>query len=201
MLAMIPVQASAASHQAAPPAPVEWFPSFWEVMADGTVYGPTFHAAIPHLNAPIVGMASTPDGGGYWLVAGDGGVFGYGDATFHGSMAATALHAPVVGITATSGGAGYRLDGSDGGVFTFGDASFFGASPQARGTIVGALMPTPDGHGYWLAVVEEGCQAFGDAHPCISASARPPIGPGHPAIVYPPAVGAAADEGHEMRLP
>ena len=33
-----------------------------------------------HLNAPIVGMASTPTGQGYWLVAADGGVFSYGDA-------------------------------------------------------------------------------------------------------------------------
>ena len=32
----------------------------------------------PH--APFVGMAATPDGGGYWLVASDGGVFAYGDA-------------------------------------------------------------------------------------------------------------------------
>ncbi len=33
-----------------------------------------------HLNRPIVGMAVTPDGGGYWLVASDGGVFAFGDA-------------------------------------------------------------------------------------------------------------------------
>ena len=28
-----------------------------------------------HLNQPVVGMAATPDGKGYWLVASDGGVF------------------------------------------------------------------------------------------------------------------------------
>ena len=27
------------------------------------------------LNQPIVGMAATPDGKGYWLVASDGGIF------------------------------------------------------------------------------------------------------------------------------
>jgi hypothetical protein len=32
-------------------------------------------------------MAATPDGGGYWLVASDGGVFTFGDAIFHGSGA------------------------------------------------------------------------------------------------------------------
>ena len=27
------------------------------------------------LNQPVVGMAATKDGGGYWLVAADGGIF------------------------------------------------------------------------------------------------------------------------------
>ena len=39
------------------------------------------------LNKPIVGMATTPGGGGYWLVASDGGIFGFGDAGFYGSRA------------------------------------------------------------------------------------------------------------------
>ena len=37
------------------------------------------------LNHPIVGMAQTGDGGGYWLVASDGGIFNYGDAPSNGS--------------------------------------------------------------------------------------------------------------------
>ena len=37
------------------------------------------------LNKPVVGMAATPDGKGYWLVASDGGVFTFGDAQFYGS--------------------------------------------------------------------------------------------------------------------
>ena len=48
---------------------------------DAGFYGST--GAI-HLNQPIVGMAATPDGQGYWLVASDGGVFAFGDAGFHG---------------------------------------------------------------------------------------------------------------------
>ena len=36
---------------------------------------------------PIVAMAATPDGEGYWLVAADGGVFSFGDAAFYGSAA------------------------------------------------------------------------------------------------------------------
>ena len=38
-----------------------------------------------NLNAPIVGMAPTPDGGGYWMVGSDGGVYASGDARFYGS--------------------------------------------------------------------------------------------------------------------
>ncbi len=54
---------------------------------------------------PIVGMASTPDGQGYWLVAADGGVFSFGDAKFHGSTGSLALKAPIVGV-APPGSAG-----------------------------------------------------------------------------------------------
>jgi hypothetical protein len=50
-----------------------------------------------------VGVAATPTGKGYWLVAADGGVFAYGDATFAGSLGATHLNAPIVGVAATPG--------------------------------------------------------------------------------------------------
>ncbi len=42
------------------------------------------------LNEPVVGIAATTDGGGYWEVASDGGIFSFGDAGFHGSMGGTA---------------------------------------------------------------------------------------------------------------
>ena len=41
-----------------------------------------------NLNAPIVGMTPTPDGGGYWMVGSDGGVYASGDAQFYGSTGA-----------------------------------------------------------------------------------------------------------------
>ena len=46
----------------------------------------TDRPAALRLNKPIVGMASTPDGRGYWMVAADGGIFSFGDAPFFGSM-------------------------------------------------------------------------------------------------------------------
>ena len=47
---------------------------------------------------PVVGMASTPDGGGYWEVASDGGIFAFGDARFFGSTGGVHLTKPVVGM-------------------------------------------------------------------------------------------------------
>ena len=55
---------------------------------------------------------------GYWIGAGDGGVFAFGAAAFHGSMGGKPLNAPVVGIAATATG-GYWLGARDGGVFSF----------------------------------------------------------------------------------
>jgi hypothetical protein len=43
-------------------------------------------------------MAATPDGGGYWLVASDGGIFTYGDAVFFGSAGSLPLNKPIVGM-------------------------------------------------------------------------------------------------------
>jgi hypothetical protein len=40
----------------------------------------------PVVNAPIVGIAMTPTGLGYLLVAADGGVFAFGDAKFYGNV-------------------------------------------------------------------------------------------------------------------
>ena len=75
-----------------------------------------------HLNQPVVGIAATPSGRGYWLVASDGGIFTFGDARFHGSTGAIHLNSPIVGMASTPSGHGYWLVASDGGIFTFGDA-------------------------------------------------------------------------------
>ena len=51
---------------------------YWLVGEDGGVfaYGNTFYGSAEtlHLNAPVVGIASTPDGLGYYIVAADGGL-------------------------------------------------------------------------------------------------------------------------------
>ena len=117
-----------------------------------------------HLNAPIVGIAATPDGKGYWLVAADGGIFAFGDAQFYGSMGGQHLNAPVVGIAADARRrrllAGrlrrrdlrlrrrpvLRLDGQP--------------APERAGR---RHRRDPDGNGYWLVASDGGIFAFGDA--------------------------------------
>ena len=63
--------------------------------ADGSIYtfGAQFYGSLSgqRLNQPIVSMNPTPDGKGYWLVAGDGGVFTFGDARFYGSLGGSTL--------------------------------------------------------------------------------------------------------------
>jgi hypothetical protein len=116
------------------------------------------------LNAPVVGMAATPDGSGYWLVAADGGIFTYGDAGFFGSAGAINLWAPIVGMASTPDGQGYWLVASDGGVFAYGDAGFFGSmGGQPLASPVEAVVPTHDGQGYWLVAQDGGVFAYGDA--------------------------------------
>ncbi len=115
------------------------------------------------LNAPVVGIAGTPDGHGYWLVASDGGVFSFGDAGFYGSTGGLHLNKPVVGMASTPDGHGYWLVASDGGVFSFGDAGFDGSmgGRHLNAPVVG--MAAADQGGYWLVASDGGVFTFGDA--------------------------------------
>jgi hypothetical protein len=115
------------------------------------------------LDAPVVGVAATPDGGGYWLVAADGGVFSFGDARFYGSMGGRHLNARIVGMAATPDGQGYWLVAADGGVFNFGDAPFAGSmgGRPLDAPVVG--MAAADMGGYWLVASDGGVFNFGDA--------------------------------------
>ena len=87
------------------------------------------------------------DGGGYWLVAFDGGIFSYGDATFLGSTGGIHLNQPIVGMTAMPDGGGYWFTAADGGLFNYGTAPFYGSSAgQGFGQVVAMTtdgLPTP----------------------------------------------------------
>ncbi|HVX20199.1 MAG TPA: polysaccharide deacetylase family protein [Acidimicrobiales bacterium] len=115
------------------------------------------------LAARMVGMAATPSGQGYWLVAADGGVFTFGDAGFDGSMGGRPLDQPIVGMAADPDGAGYWEVAGDGGIFAFGSAPFdgsMGGRPVDQ-PIVG-MAADPLG-GYWEVAGDGGVFAFGGA--------------------------------------
>jgi hypothetical protein len=116
------------------------------------------------LAAPVVGMAATPDGNGYWLANTAGAVSAHGSAVNYGSMAGQALQAPITHIVSTPDGKGYWLVAADGGIFTFGDAAFYGSMGGKRlNAPVVDMAPTSDGKGYWLVASDGGVFTFGDA--------------------------------------
>jgi hypothetical protein len=128
--------------------------------------------------APLVGVAATPSGKGYWEVASDGGVFAFGDAPFKGSKGGQPLKDPVSGITGTPSGQGYLLTAADGGVFAYGDAAFKGSmGTRPLAASVNSIVRTPSGGGYWLSAVDGGVFAFGDASYLGRATYNPPAVP------------------------
>jgi hypothetical protein len=169
---------------------------YWLVARDGGVFtfgnapylGNTYTIGFTGLSgsrplaAPVVGIAPTPSGQGYWLVAADGGVFTFGNAPylgntytigFTGLSGSRPLAAPIVGIAPDPSGQGYWLVAADGGVFTFGNAPYLGntytigftglsGSRPLAAPVVG-LVPTPSGQGYWLVARDGGVFSFGDA--------------------------------------
>jgi hypothetical protein len=118
----------------------------------------------PTFPKPVTGMASTPNGGGYWIVDAQGAVEARGDAVNYGSMAGHALVAPISHIVSTPSGHGYWLVAADGGTFSFGDAHFYGSmGGHHLDAPVVDIAPTADGGGYWLVASDGGIFSFGDA--------------------------------------
>jgi len=115
----------------------------------------------------VVGPAAPTDPGapGYWVVAGDGGVFTFGAARFAGSAGHLRLAAPIVAVVPTPTGAGYWLAAADGGLFSFGDAPFLGSAagrlPSPAPVV--AAAGTPTGRGGWLFSADGNVVTLGDA--------------------------------------
>ncbi|HZQ86283.1 MAG TPA: VCBS repeat-containing protein [Acidimicrobiales bacterium] len=147
--------------------------------AIGPLSWPMFHHDARHtgnlLEPPLTAAPCEVSGGGYWLVARDGGVFGFCDAPYEGSGVGAA-HAPIVAmapVPASAGAPGYWLVSATGGVYTFGAARFYGAVGRPPASPVVAAAATPSGHGYWLAAADGGVFAFGDAPFLGSAGGAP----------------------------
>jgi len=150
-------------------------PGYRVVLASGGVlsFGQLSSYQVTRPGSAVVGVASTPDGYGYWLALKAGGVRAAGDAHPYGSMASAQLNSPIVGIAPTPDGQGYWLVAADGGVFGFGNAHYYGSEGGTRLSrpIVG-IAATADGRGYWLVSSGGDIFAFGDARSYGSLAGR-----------------------------
>lgn len=113
----------------------------------------------------VVGIAATPSGDGYWLVAGDGSVYAFGDAGHYGSGREVLGEDDfVIGMAATPTGPGYWLLDVAGEVYAFGDAGRFGSlAPIRRNFPSVGMAATPTGRGYWILDADGSLSSFGDA--------------------------------------
>ena len=152
---------------------------YWLVASDGGIFAfgdAGFHGSIPGLglkpagsglpnalNAPIVGMVPSADGGGYFMVASDGGVFAFGDAQFAGSCPGIGgCSGAAVAVLPDATGLGYWLVTQTGNVYTFGDAPYFGA-PGPQGSPITAAVRSADGRGYYVLLANGTVDGYGDA--------------------------------------
>ena len=111
------------------------------------------------------GMAATPSGNGYWLVASDGGIFTFGDA------ALLRLHGRPAAQQADRRHGRRRRPATATGSSPPTAASSPSATPRstARPAAIrstsrsSAWRATPSGHGYWLVASDGGIFTFGDA--------------------------------------
>jgi len=169
---------------------------YWLVASDGGLFSfgdAGFFGSIPglgvappgtpgaprRLSAPIVGMVPSADGGGYFMVGSDGGVFAFGDARYEGSCPGIGgCDGPAVSVQPDGTGRGYWLVTATGSVYAFGDAPYLGA-PAPQSVPVTAAVRTPDGQGYWLLFANGVVAGYGDARDLGSATGQ--TGPLDPA--------------------
>ena len=78
-----------------------------ETLDTGDVAGRELCGVVTGRRGPSGAFTSSGPAAGYWLVARDGGIFAYGDASFLGSTGTMKLTKPVVGMAATPSGDGY----------------------------------------------------------------------------------------------
>jgi hypothetical protein len=131
---------------------------YWLVASDGGIFSfgdAGFYGSIPglslapagsglphSLNAPIVGMVPSADGGGYFMVGADGGVFTFGDAKYEGSCPGIGGCAggAAVAVMPDASGNGYWVVTAGGYVTPFGDANSSGEPGPLSEPVVSAVL-------------------------------------------------------------
>ena len=117
---------------------------------------------------PIVAMAATPDGGGYWLADANGTVFSFGDALQLAPVSPVRVTSSVTGLAVSGNGTGAWMAEQDGTVLSLGTATAHGSLTGVPATspvtsIAAVLMPAPDTLAYDLAEADGRVAAVGQA--------------------------------------
>ena len=136
---------------------------FWTVTGNGSVLnaGAAGHAGdlgSIFNKGGVAGIASTPEGDGYWLVKQAGKIQIFGDALRRGSFQGAGL---VVDIVSAPQGQGYWIVAKAGRVEAFGSADHYGN--ETSDAEITAMASTPTGDGYWLVSKQGRVFPFGDA--------------------------------------
>ncbi len=148
--------------------------AFGEVLTygDAQTHGDLSNVAI---QSPVLGIATTPSGEGYWLMEAAGRVHRFGDAADVGSPS-LAPGEYAISFDTTPTGKGYWIVTQKGGVHAMGDAGYFGSAAGTLGPDVDVIgiAATPSALGYWMLDSQGGVHTFGDAASFGSAASLPP---------------------------
>jgi hypothetical protein len=129
-------------------------------VAECPYHGPTKSVSFTPKSPKAIAHGGA-QGGGYRLVASDGGIFSYGNAAFDGSTGGMSLNRPIVAMAATADGGGYWLVASDGGIFSYGDATFYGSTGGMHlNQPIVSMAADPATGGYWLVASDGGIFSY-----------------------------------------
>lgn len=142
-------------------------PPAFDVIGQPMAFGRARSFSAPpaaHLRSPMVGLAITPHGAGYWVLAADGSVARFGNAPLERSATGAQRVRRPVAIEPSSDGRGYWIATADGHVKAYGDTHLYGPVSSTNGATVVSMAATPDDGGYWLVAKDGRIYALGDAH-------------------------------------
>lgn len=120
--------------------------------------GAAWRRAFP---SPVVAIAATLDGTGYYLAGRGGEVYPAGNARWYGDLRNHGLSAPIVSIAVDPDTGGYWLVGRDGAVYAF-NAPYYGSPALSTfGTTAVGIIAVTGGGGYRVASADGGVFDFG----------------------------------------
>ena len=112
----------------------------------------------------MVGIASSPDGKGYWILLADGQVNNFGDAPAYVANGSTAIVGKPISITRDASGKGFWVLTSSGQVIGYGDAQNYGNATIVPGQKIVGIAGDHSGNGYWILRSDGHTSNFGDAN-------------------------------------